>query len=129
MDTSSTSGFTLIEVLIATVLVGLIIGSVVISSVNLSSVNARAQLQSLEATAARAVALRYATTPPDAGTALTGPVSDVIALNDLSSNESDLMSRFVYVLSIHNTITTLNIHRSDLHPDPQPLIITAQIDN
>jgi len=126
MNATSTAGFTLIEVLIATVLVGLILGSVVVSGVNLSSVNARAQLQNLEATAARAVAARYITTPRT-GATLSGQVSDLIALSDLNSNERDLMKRFDYTVTIRSTLATLNIHRNDLSPDPQPLVITTPI--
>ncbi|AZI44305.1 prepilin-type N-terminal cleavage/methylation domain-containing protein [Deinococcus psychrotolerans] len=119
-------GFTLIEVLIAVVLVGLVVGSVIISSVNLSNVNARTQLQSLEVSAARAVALHFAATLPTPGQVLSGPVSRIIALNDLSEEQRNLMSRFGYTLSSTSNQLTLTIARLDVHPDPNTLNLVMQ---
>lgn len=120
-------GFTLIEILTAIVLIALVLGTVVISNIRLAEINSRAEVQALEASAAEGIAQIYANDLPSVGTTVSGRVTNVVPLQQLSPSEREVWSLLTYSLTRSSNIIVITITRSDVVPDPNPLTIEVTL--
>lgn len=117
-------GFTVVEVLIALGIVGLVVSSIVINNVRLAEMNSRAQVQTLEASAAEGIAQLYVNALPT-GT-VQGKVADALPNEPLDTSERAIWSVLNYTITNTGSTVQITIGRRDLTPDPNPLSIEVK---
>lgn len=119
------AGFTIIEVLVAFVILSIGIGMIISNNISLTETNSRAEVQALEATAAEALAQRYASQSLTIGSTVQGNVSTTVPLRDLDNpNSRAVWNVLTYTVARPATDrVTITVARRDVPNDPNPLII------
>ncbi|GGI87884.1 type II secretion system protein [Deinococcus wulumuqiensis] len=120
---SSREGFSLVEVLIAVTLIALVLGSVVASNVRLAEMNSRAEVQTAQASAAEGIAQLYVGDVPADGEVRSGRVSTALPLRAMPEEDKAIWNVLEYRLQRSGNTLTIEISRSDVSPDPNPLRI------
>lgn len=120
---SSREGFSLVEVLIAVTLIALVLGSVVASNVRLAEMNSRAEVQAAQASAAEGIAQLYVGDVPADGEVRSGRVSTALPLRAMPEEDKAIWNVLEYRLQRSGNTLTIEISRSDVSPDPNPLRI------
>lgn len=121
------AGFGLVEVLIAVVFIALVLGSVVASNVRLAEMNSRAQVQAAQASAAEGIAQLYVHDVPASGEVRSGQVSQILPLQDLTEEEKAVWNVLHYSITRSGSTLNIEISRSDLPSDPNPLHIEVNL--
>ncbi|KQR11259.1 prepilin-type N-terminal cleavage/methylation domain-containing protein [Deinococcus sp. Leaf326] len=119
------AGFTVIEVLVAFVVLSIGIGMIIQNNIALTEINSRAEVQSLQATAAEALAERYAAQSLPTGSTIQGNVSAAVPLRDLD-NERDRAVWNVLAYTVARPSTdrvTITVSRRDIPNDSNALVI------
>lgn len=124
---SSREGFSLVEVLIAVTLIALVLGSVVASNVRLAEMNSRAEVQTAQASAAEGIAQLYVGDVPADGEVRSGRVSTALPLRAMPEEDKAIWNVLEYQLQRSGNTLTIEISRSDVSPDPNPLRIEVDL--
>lgn len=124
---SSREGFSLVEVLIAVALIALVLGSVVASNIRLAEMNSRAEVQAAQASAAEGIAQLYVGNVPASGEVRSGRVSTALPLRAMPEEDKAIWNVLEYRLQRNGNTLTIEISRSDVSPDPNPLRIEVNL--
>ena len=124
---SSREGFSLVEVLIAVALIALVLGTIVASNIRLAEMNSRAEVQAAQASAAEGIAQLYVGDVPADGEVRSGRVSDALPLGNLTDEEKAVWNVLRYRLDRQGDTMTIEISRSDVSPDPNPLHLEVNL--
>lgn len=93
------TGFTLVELLIAAALLAGALTAIITHTIQLGEINARAEGQVVAASIAEAVAARYAHQPPAPGTSVTSSVGANMDIPGLTADQQRLIGRYRYTLT------------------------------
>lgn len=124
MRAQAQAGFTVVEVLIAFVIFAIAVGLLISSNISLTETNSRAEVQSLQASAAEALAQRYASQSLTVGSTIQGSVKDAVALEDLTDRDRAVWNVLTYTIARPATErVTIAVSRRDIANDPNPLVL------
>lgn len=120
------AGFTILEVLIAVVLLGVALGAIISTTIEMGEIGARAEVQAVAASAAEAVAVQYALTPPAAGETLRGNVGTDVSVPGLTEEQREIANRLNYQLTgLTGGAVRIRVDRTDVTNDPYALELTT----
>jgi len=118
------AGFSIVEVLIASVVFAIALGAIFTATLRLGETNARAEAQALAASAAEAAAQRWATNLPPAGSSVQGVVGDDLQISGLTAQQTEITSRLQYTLTQEASgRVQITVQRNDLPSDPYALTL------
>lgn len=120
------AGFAVIEALIAGAVLAIALTAIISSQIELGEINARAEVQSVAASAAEAAAAQYALSPPAAGSTVEGVVGTDLNVPGLTAEQREIADRLTYQLTgLSSGAIRIRVARNDLPTDPYALELTT----